>query len=169
MVSKAYNGFPAQYRDKQGGKIYKAFKSGELTRPDTCIMCGLTAKEATIHAHNEDYHNPDTFVGVCYYCHMAVHKRFSSLQKWYKWRELVCTGWQPPRNRDYRVFVTVWDGILRVTGPEMQKDNYLNWSWTLPDEEPDLYSGQPENSYNTEAGLFDLGNDKVTTSQNNPT
>lgn len=140
MVSKAYNGFPAKYRDKQGGEVYKAFRSGQLTRPDTCVMCGLTAQEATVHAHNEDYHEPLTFVGLCYFCHMAVHKRFDSLPRWYRWRELVCTGWQPPRNRDYRVFIAVWDKILTKPKPQLETPHYRNWSWLLPDQEPDLYT-----------------------------
>lgn len=147
MVSKAYNGFPAKYRDQQGGAVYKAFRSGEMKRPDTCVMCGLTADKATVHAHNEDYHEPLTFVGLCYFCHMAVHKRFDNLPTWYRWRELVCTGWQPPRNRDYRIFIEVWNKLLKYDKPELKPEHYRNWSWLLPDHEPDLYTER--------AGLLD--------------
>lgn len=136
MVSKAYNGFPAAYRDKQGGAVYKAFKSGALDRPNVCVMCGLTADQATVHAHNEDYHEPDTYVGLCYYCHMAVHKRFDNLRNWYQWRDLVCSGWQPPRNRDYRIFIRVWDNLPALTS----QPDHTNWAWTLTDHEPDLYT-----------------------------
>ena len=165
MVSKAYNGFSAQYRDKQGGQVYKAFKKGELKRPDTCTMCKLTEAQATIHAHNEDYHEPLTFVGLCYFCHMAVHKRFESTPRWYRWRDLICTGWQPPRNRDYRVFADVWQSILKQPQPELKKEDYINWSWTLPDHEPDLFTGREP----LDNGLFQISNDTVTKSENNPT
>ena len=136
MVSKAYNGFPATYRDKQGGAVYKAFKSGALLRPTVCVMCNLTADQATVHAHNEDYHEPDTYVGLCFFCHMAVHKRFSNLNNWYRYRDLVCSGWQPPRNRDYRIFIRVWDNLPALTSQPV----FTNWSWILPDSEPDLYT-----------------------------
>jgi hypothetical protein len=140
MVSRAYNGFPATYRDKQGGRVYREFRSGKQIRPDTCRLCGLKDYEATVQAHNEDYHEPDTFIGICFYCHMAVHKRFDSLKRWQKWRELVSSGWQPPRNRDYRIFIKVWDDILAVSNQNPQTTDYSNWAWTLTDYEPDLYS-----------------------------
>lgn len=145
MVSRPYNGFPAAFRDKVGGRVYRAFKSGKIKRPTECIMCHLTVEDgATIQAHNEDYHEPYTYVGICFYCHMAIHKRFGrGLPAWKKYRAAVIRGWQPPRNRDYRRFAEWWEtleGSTALAAKEPSDPDYGNWSWLLPDVEPDLYT-----------------------------
>ncbi len=137
MVSKTYNGFPAAYRDKQGGAVYKAFRAGELSRPTQCIICNLNTDDgATIQAHNEDYHEPLQFVGICFCCHMAIHKRFSNLPQWKIWRARATSGWKPPRTRDYRVFIKVFETLK----PADNTPDYSNWSYLLSDTEPDLYT-----------------------------
>lgn len=154
MVSRAYNGFSAAYRDKQGGKVYKAFRDGKLERPTECTICHLTTKDgATIQAHNEDYHEPFTFIGICFYCHMAVHKRFGTgLNAWHEYRAAVTRGWQPPRGRDYRRFSDFWATLQAgLQLPHPNEPDYSNWSWLLPDHEPDLYTERAR-----EQGLFDL-------------
>lgn len=140
MVARPYNGFPAAYRDKQGGAVYKAFRNGTLERPTQCVACSLTTQDgATIQAHNEDYHEPLEFVGICFYCHMAIHKRFNSLDLWRRYRQLVSRGWQPPRGRDYRKFIYLWEALERVPMPNTPAD-YRNFLWLLADNEPDLYT-----------------------------
>jgi hypothetical protein len=137
MTTNPYNGFPPSYRDKQGNLQYKLFKSGVLLRPTSCEMCRLTTSQhATIHAHCEDYHDVTEFTGLCFCCHMALHRRFSELGKWYRWRDLVASGWQPARTKDYRVFMD-----LHFHLPQPGDDvDLTNWCFTLPDVEPDLYN-----------------------------
>lgn len=141
MVAKPYNGFPAAYRDKQGGAVYKAFRDGTRERPTKCIACNLTTNDnATIQAHNEDYHEPLEYVGICFYCHMAIHKRFSDLNRWRIYRNLVCRGWQPPRGRDYRRFAELWAKLPIAENMLESPPDYRNWLWLLADNEPDLYT-----------------------------
>lgn len=74
-------------------------------------------------------------------CHMAVHKRFSNLKTWYAWREATLSGWQPPKNRDYRVFAQVWDTFKQEPIGEVDKSH---WAFKLLDVEPDLYNRDVE-------------------------
>lgn len=139
MAGNPYNGFPAGYRDKQGRKVYNGFRSGVLKRPIQCTVCNQHDFEgALIHAHNEDYHNPLNFVGICFPCHMAVHRRFKDIKRWYVWRERIASGWQPPKIRDYRVFIDIWNSLPDTPTGEIGE----GWIWDLPDEEPDLYTGR---------------------------
>lgn len=138
MVSKPYNGFPAEYRNKRGSIVYKLFKTGVLTRPTQCVMCKRTAGDEplSIQAHTEDYHSQTAFVGLCPPCHFAVHSRFRNLATWHRWRDAVASGWQPPKTRDYRVFRQLWDFFTVRPAGEPDKSN---WAYSLPDVEPDLY------------------------------
>jgi hypothetical protein len=148
MASKPYNGFPAAFRERQGGAVYKAFREGRIQRPTECIICGITSADgATIQAHNEDYYEPFDYVGICFCCHMAIHKRFSNLTQWRRWRASATSGWKPPRTRDYRIFIKVFEA-LRDTD---NTPDYTNWSYLLPDREPDLYTERANQS-----GLFSL-------------
>lgn len=141
MAEKPYNGFPASYRQKQGSRVYEAFKSGEIARPDKCVMCAREAEgyRLLIQAHNEDYHDPFGFVGVCFPCHMAIHARFKNPHTWHRWRDAVASGWQPPRTRDYRVFREIWESFRVKPVGEVDE---TNWAFSLPDVEPDLYTNR---------------------------
>ncbi len=148
MASKAYNGFSAAYRQKQGGAVYKAFTEGRILRPTSCLLCGLKVEDgATIHAHNEDYHEPFDFIGICFCCHMAVHKRFDNLPAWHVWQKNVSSGWKPPRTRDYRVFIKVFESLKPVDNTP----DFTNWAYLLLDTEPDLYTERAN-----QGGLFPL-------------
>jgi hypothetical protein len=137
-VTKSYNGFSPKYREKQGYAVYKMFKNGQLKRPTTCVGCKATAEDgAPIMAHNEDYHNPLNYVGICFGCHMAIHIRFKDTQTWQKWCDLTAEGWQPPYSRDYRVFLETWNGVKTE---EVSSPNSLNWLHSLPLIEPNLFN-----------------------------
>jgi hypothetical protein len=153
MVSRAYNGFPPEYRNKRGRLVYKMFESGRLKRPQSCCMCQRTAQSgATIHAHTEDYHSQTAYVGLCVMCHFAVHRRFAHLTDWHHWRNAVASGWQPPKTRDYRIFRQIFDNFrVQPLGPV----DPTNWAFTLADKEPDLYNRDVEVEDLTKpAGLF---------------
>ncbi len=140
-VTKYYNGFPPKYREKQGYAVYKMFKNGELPKPSQCIGCqNSTDNGATIMAHNENYHTPLNYVEICYHCHMAVHYRFKDPLTWRKWCDLTANDWQPPKGRDYKVFLRVWVWV-RTTETVLPKK--LTWLHTLPDIEPNLYEPEP--------------------------
>lgn len=141
-VTKSYNGFPPKYREKQGYAVYKMFKTGELERPNECVGCGaLASKGAPIMAHNEDYHRPLNFVGVCFGCHMAIHIRFKDIATWNKWCDLTANGWQPPYSRDYKVFLEVWNAVKYAQADKPKK---FTWLHGLPHIEPNLYEAEPE-------------------------
>lgn len=144
MVDRPYNGFPASYRNKRANQVYGMFKRGEAERPTVCVMCNRTAGDnpLNIHAHTENYHSTTAFVGLCPPCHFAVHRRFFHLEDWYKWRDAVASGWQPPKTRDYRVFRQLFDDCrLKPLG----EPDLSNWAYTLPDIEPDLYTSEINN------------------------
>lgn len=144
MTTKPYNGFPAAYRNKRGAVQTELFKSGELRRPTECVMCELTRMDgAIIHAHCEDYHNIAEYQGLCFCCHMAVHRRFQEINLWHDWRDLMTSGRQPPKTWDYKFFMDKWFHlpILELVAEDINLDN---WSFTLPDLEPDLYTGREQ-------------------------
>jgi hypothetical protein len=137
-ATKSYNGFPPAYREKQGGAVYRMFKSGKLKRPTECVGCGALASEgAPIMAHNEDYHQPLNYVGICFGCHMAIHIRFNDIETWKKWCDLTADGWQPPYSRDYKYFIETWRGLKHEV---VEKPSKLNWLHSLPYVEPNLYN-----------------------------
>jgi hypothetical protein len=118
------------------------FKTGELDRPTVCVGCNASTSDgAPIMAHNEDYHNPLNFVGVCFGCHMAIHIRFKDIPTWNKWCNLTANGWQPPYSRDYKRFLEVWN-IVKVSKPEVPER--FTWMHSLPHIEPNLYNPEPE-------------------------
>lgn len=139
-MTKTYNGFPPEYRDKQGGRVYAAFRKGTLTRPTACIVCNLdTTVGATVHAHNEDYHQPLNYVGVCYCCHMAIHRRYQEPDTWVTYLDSIAAGWQPPRTSNYRDFINAFRSTRHHAN--MEPTITLNtWVTDLPLIEPDLYT-----------------------------
>jgi hypothetical protein len=140
MTERAYNGFPAEYRNRREAERSKLFKTGSMKRPLRCRACGLHSFDgATIHAHDEDYHDLAAFVGLCYCCHMAVHKRFQDLKRWDAWRRAVSAGWKPPMTRDYRLFIKLWESPQK---PFDGVPDINNWLWLLSDNEPDLFTGR---------------------------
>jgi hypothetical protein len=139
-VTKSYNGFPAKYREKQGYAVYRMFKSGELQRPTECVGCEARAQDgAPVMAHNEDYHNPLNYVGVCFGCHMAIHIRFKDVTTWGKWCDLTANGWKPPYSRDYKYFLETWNKVKYLT---VEPPIKFTWLHRLPLAEPDLYTEQ---------------------------
>jgi hypothetical protein len=136
-VTKYYNGFPPKYREKQGYAVYKMFKNGQLDRPTECIGCiNTTSTGAVIMAHNENYHTPLKYVGICFHCHMAVHYRFKDIRTWIKWCDLTANGWTPPHVRDYNVFLKVWKWVASA---EVEQPQKFTWLHTLPHIEPNYY------------------------------
>jgi hypothetical protein len=99
--------------------------------------------------------NSDSVVGACYFCHMAIHKRFQNISTWRKWANLVSRGWSPPTGRDYRDFAVTWSivGKEATLGAESFKGIKLgspleffpqgkNFANILPEVEPDYYTGR---------------------------
>lgn len=121
--------------------MYAAFRSGKAQRPTTCIVCNLTTTDgATVHAHNEDYHNPWDYVGVCYCCHMAIHRRYTEPATWLAYLNRIQSGWQPPQTQDYRKFIEAFRGSYKHKTPPSNPLALDPWVTALPLEEPDLYT-----------------------------
>ena len=51
--------------------IQRAIKSGKMTRPDTCSVCGVPCEPV---GHHRDYSKPLEVIWVCGICHSAEHK-----------------------------------------------------------------------------------------------
>jgi ribosomal protein S27AE len=50
--------------------VQRAIRSGDLTRPQTCEVCGRSQK---LQAHHEDYSRPLEVHWICSRCHMRHH------------------------------------------------------------------------------------------------
>lgn len=65
------------YEEKQAArqKVYKAVKSGDLLKPDSCSKCGSFAN---IQGHHPDYSKPLVVEWLCYLCHKKIHLALGS-------------------------------------------------------------------------------------------
>ena len=51
--------------------VRRAIKSGKITKPDRCQICG---KVGEVQAHHEDYNKPLEVIFVCSNCHGMIHR-----------------------------------------------------------------------------------------------
>ena len=82
---KDYNGFSAQFRQKQYDKKKVLIASGEMEdwSKQPCEICGLEPKRGSlIMGHCEDYNDLYDNHAVCVECHMKLHRRFKSPLIW---------------------------------------------------------------------------------------
>ena len=74
-----YNGFTGAER-RRGEQVLQVLRRrGIIARPAACDICGKTER---IGYHGEDYYDPFSMARVCFPCHMAIHRRFISPEKW---------------------------------------------------------------------------------------
>ena len=92
-LSRWYNGFSPEDRDRLSRPQYSAFRSGKVQRPVACLACGLD--DGRILTHLEDYTMPLDFLPLCYGCHKALHERFRFPAMFEAWTIMVANGWQP--------------------------------------------------------------------------
>lgn len=71
-----YNGFSGAYREQVGRAMAAMVKEGTLPAPKLCRACGQT--RGVIQMHLEDYDRPESYIALCFPCHMVVHCRFGS-------------------------------------------------------------------------------------------
>jgi hypothetical protein len=57
-------------------RLRYAVKTGKITKPKSCQMCGV--KTYRINSHHEDYDKPFDVIWVCSLCHYKVHKEKDS-------------------------------------------------------------------------------------------
>lgn len=143
-----YNGFPPSFRHRQGQALNDAFRDGVLARPIACELCELQRGDgATIHAHLEDYHRIETFVGLCFCCHMGLHRRYSEPDVWSSWLASVEALWTPPVTAGYTTFIGAWWGQWKrpiAVAASAERRRLPAWVAALPDVEPDLYRPDPD-------------------------
>lgn len=93
---KAYNGFPPEQRERALRWLNAEYAAGRRTRPTRCDAC--TQDEGYFQAHSEDYSAPFGANigehGLCYFCHMLIHCRFSAPQAWARYRTRIRSGWR---------------------------------------------------------------------------
>ncbi len=53
--------------------VHRAVKSGKLSRPDRCFLCGNVGK---IQAHHHDYDRPLDVIWPCVSCHKMIHSKY---------------------------------------------------------------------------------------------
>jgi hypothetical protein len=75
-----YNGFSGAQRRKEEQVLQVLRRRGYISPPLECDICGATNR---IGFHAEDYFDPFSLARVCFPCHMAIHRRFKSPDKWH--------------------------------------------------------------------------------------
>ena len=79
----------ADLRDRARGKIAYRIRTGKITRPEICELCGCDCKAV---AHHEDYNYPLEVQWLCQSCHATIH--------WKSYREDYPEEWEnTPRYR----------------------------------------------------------------------
>jgi hypothetical protein len=79
LGDNAYNGFTGSER-RRGDQVLQILRRRNLIRkPRECALCGATDR---IGFHGEDYFDPFSVVSVCFPCHMSIHARFRSPERW---------------------------------------------------------------------------------------
>lgn len=74
-----YNGFTGAER-RRGEQVLQVLRrQGIIAKPAACDICG---KIERIGYHGEDYFDPFSMARLCFPCHMALHRRFKSPDKW---------------------------------------------------------------------------------------
>ena len=59
------------YKRRARSAVAYALKSGKLTKPDHCSICGC--KSDVIQAHHESYDKPLEVMWLCFKCHRSLH------------------------------------------------------------------------------------------------
>lgn len=97
----AYNGFTGAER-RRGEQVLQVLRRrGVIAKPDVCDICGTTGR---IGFHGEDYFDPFSMAALCFPCHMALHRRFKSPDKWHALLE--CNA-DSPRIADFHALPMV--------------------------------------------------------------
>lgn len=135
MTANPYNGFTAEFRDRQGRLIREAIRAGDLAPPRACRACRTPASVMPVHCHLEDYFAWRDYIPLCYQCHMAVHRRFAEPATWARWKALVRHGWRPTPAFGYGTFVRQWHAVGRMARKAGGAPTFLD---RLPDVEPDI-------------------------------
>lgn len=59
------------YKRRAWSAVARALKSGKLTKPDCCSVCGC--KSDVIQAHHDSYDRPLEVTWLCLKCHRSLH------------------------------------------------------------------------------------------------
>ncbi len=74
-----YNGFSGAERRKVEQVLQVLRQQGLIAKPTACDICGKTER---VGFHGENSFDPFSLARLCFPCHMAVHRRFKSPEKW---------------------------------------------------------------------------------------
>lgn len=81
LGDNSYNGFTGAER-RRGDQVLQVLrKQGVVPEPETCDICGTTGR---VGYHGENYFDPFSMAPLCFSCHMALHRRFRSPEKWFE-------------------------------------------------------------------------------------
>ena len=61
-------------KQKAWNKVYYAFKTGKIEKPDNCSICNKLVGKDKIQAHHEDYSKPFEIIWCCQDCHVRLDK-----------------------------------------------------------------------------------------------
>jgi len=75
-----YNGFSGLERARGHQLTAWAVRAGLLPTPDRCSICEVASERR--HYHSENYYDPLHAYPICSKCHMALHRRFRSPDRW---------------------------------------------------------------------------------------
>lgn len=85
-----YNGFSPSERSAAGNLIRRKIREGKWVPLISCDACGQAV--GVIHAHLEDYSKPETYMPMCFVCHMLLHCRFRAPGAFYSYVTLLELG-----------------------------------------------------------------------------
>lgn len=66
------------HKKKAQGILNRELRSGKITKPESCSICGITGK---IHAHHDDYTKALDVMWLCPACHSRVHREKRDAQR----------------------------------------------------------------------------------------
>jgi hypothetical protein len=74
-----YNGFTPDERLRHWQKAVILRRLGRFPNPSACAVCGTDKR---VGWHSEHYYDLTRCIGLCWPCHMALHRRFARPQGW---------------------------------------------------------------------------------------
>jgi hypothetical protein len=123
-----YNGFSKAERKRLGNFQSRSMRSGALTRPTRCYVCG---QSGTVLAHLEDYRVWGDYFPMCLSCHKALHERYRTPGLFEQWIDMLNAGKRPVRFDNYDFFR--WNRLYLFSYRDGRK-----WPSEPMDCEPDL-------------------------------
>jgi hypothetical protein len=71
--------FPRDLKIKARQFVNHALRTGYITRPETCEMCGVNHQDSPLQAHHTNYYETLNIIWLCVPCHNKQHQESKGL------------------------------------------------------------------------------------------